>query len=574
MIFSQSGSCPRIRGAALREPFGRKQHLIDNAHDMAAGVTEVGLCNMSDEDAEVESPSRPTTLLASTHRMRNLLGIRSRSIDASYPCVYKPSECNAPSQCRRRAELYVVYHPGDSGSAVAQESPVGVRATDAMPTRFTESLDSGYDRLPSRRTFSDPGINSRRTPLKRYVVARSGSACPTGSETVRFAEYAQELLSCVERVNDAVENAVCDCQRTTSASRQADLLAAKTPAKLRSVAERAASIARQDPSALVDILSKDPDETALQVAFDAVSKASEHACTWLSYGPYKRGFAISLTTRRNGPQQLALKYVSRLLDASRACDEALFALDALRARLPRIARLVRFSSRTDVWQRQLSRSQSSVSSLQSTGFESEPDLNEELEKCKYSAEDVDDFLTEAAPMGLGVNHCEILACRDRDGSLFLTSNYRVAEDLLLRDATDLDRIDGDGDASHDDAQSPRERRSESDAPLDDDDEESEVPTHHSASATVSNNENDTSWRPQQHGPAVLVQTTIYKSIEDPRKMALDHGDQIWSVTIDDHDYYYCVMEDNSDLGLRHALWLVGVDDATCARLNIHFRHVE
>lgn len=467
-----------------------------------------------------------------------------------------------------------MYHPGDLGSAAGHESPVGVRVTDAMATRHTDNADAGWERLPSRRTCSDPGINSRRTSLKRYVVARSGNASTRERETVRFAEYAQVLLSCVERANEAVENVICDCQRTTSASRQADVLAAKAPAKLRSVAERAASIARQDPAALVEILSKDPDETALQVAFDAVSKASEHACTWLSYGPFKRGFALSRNPRRGVPQQLALKYASRLLNALRACDEALLALDALRARLPRIARLVRFSSRTDVWQRQLSRSQSSVSSLQSTGFDSEPDANEELEKCKYSAEDVDDFLTEAAPMGLGVNHCEILACRDRDGSLFLTSNYRVAEDLLLSDATEVEQIDGDGDASHDDAQSPIERSSESDALLDDDVVGTEVPTRHSASATVPSNENDISWRRQQHGPAVLVHTTIYKSIEDPRKMALDHGDEIWAVTIDDHDYYYCVMEDSSDLGLRHALWLVGVDDATCARLNIHFRHVE
>jgi len=421
-----------------------------------------------------------------------------------------------------KVELYVVYHAAEEEAAAADGEAEG----------------------------------TPRNGLGRYVVARSEE---TGA--LRSAEYACELLSCVERVDEAVENAVvADRQHTSEKSRRADVLAGMAPSKLRRVAELAASVSRQDPSALVDILRKDPFEKALQEAYDVVARTAGHARQWLSHTPLKRAYARSFSSMQ---RSLASKYVEILEEAFKECEEVLRGLDALRGRLPRIARLVRFASRTDIWHRQLSSRGHSLSPVHS--FSSTEQGDDDLAQSKYAADRVDDFLTDAAPLGVGVDSSEIFACRDLDGSLFLTSNYRVADDLLRRDDA-VPLRDGEDVTPPLSPEPPGllDRRSESDAAALADVPPPALERYSDVTHAAAN------WKLQQQGPAVLATTTIYKAIDDTHKIALDPGDQIWAVTIDQRDYYFCVMEDDSDRGLRHALALAGVDDDACAQNSIIF----
>ena len=451
-----------------------------------------------------------------------------------------------------------------------------------------------------RKTLADPAPTlRRRSSLERYVVARTITTPTVDNErhsmssahhlfhhnnhhhharaTQRTAEYAAEMLERAEAVDEAVERAVCDSQHSTAASRKTDVLAAMAPMKLRRLAEKAAAVSRQHPQALVNILKKDPNETALQEAFDALTSAAASACQWLSFAPWKRGYAVSLarssverpsshtdgdafeergshhqltTTNlptvetssstgssvagnnhhvqqhhrrllplgRGAPNSLAVKYANKLDDAFLRIQAALTKLDTLRGRLPTTARLVRFAARAIDPERHKddTASESSETVTPPGDFAFDP---ETIAASKYTPDNVDDFLTDAAPLGIGIFSSEIFACRDRDGSLFLTSNWRTAE------------------AVHD--------------PHDESD-------HKEA-------------RPR---PAVLATTTIYKVIDDPRKMALDDGDEIWGCTIDDREYFFCVMADQSDRGLRHALHLANVSDDFLRDEGITFRRVE
>ncbi|KAJ8611667.1 hypothetical protein CTAYLR_007892 [Chrysophaeum taylorii] len=490
-------------------------------------------------------------------------------------------------------ELYVCYRREE---ATAAEMPARMHAQESAED---EALSTGFGQLPNahstcasdQRTGSDASTREPSTPsrspsaaLERYVVARSsaegGSTSSSTTHKLRSAEYACEMLTCAERVDEAVENAVCDRQHSTSASRRADVLAAMAPMKLRRVSERAAAVSRQDPCALVHLLQKDSNETALQDAYDAVSAASALSCQWLSFGPRKRGYAVSFADNpAHHPHHadkarktqfpflwslnsLAMKYEWRLEEAFKACEDALRGLDELRARLPTTARLVRFASRTDVFRRVelSSRHATTISPAQS--FHSSIADDEEYCQSKYDADSVDDFLTDAAPLGTGVDSSEIFACRDRDGALFLTSNYRVADDLL-RDAAAASPGGDDVEPG-----SPPPMIEDDDHPVDPDDavrrhsdtetaalraslDKVVVERHSTGNKTQQENDHQPAWKTP--GPAILATTTIYKSVDDPRKLALDDGDEIWAVAIDDREYYYCVMEDLSDRRRRLVL---------------------
>jgi len=355
------------------------------------------------------------------------------------------------------------------------------------------------------------------------------------------------MLERAEAVDEAVGNASCDQQHTTAASRKTDVLALRVPMMLRKLAEKAAAVARQDPAGLANLMRLDPNEVTLQEAFEALENAATQACQWLSFNPLKRGYARSMKAgQQNKTQQqhddafeergslsaldasyhhssssrhqhhnrrfplaalarppgnvsLAAKYATLLEDAFKRIQTSLAALDVLRARLPTKPSLVRFGS--------ASVCPAILEEPQVPTTPASPWDDEALATAKYAAEDVDDFLTDAAPLGMGIFCSEVFACRDpHDGALFLTSNWRTADAVGQK--------------------------------------------------------------------AVLATTTIYKVLDDPRKMALDDGDQIWAVTIDGHDYFFCVMADNSDRGLRHACHVAGADDALLTRLGVAFRRVE
>lgn len=464
--------------------------------------------------------------------------------------------------------------------------------------------------------------------MQRHVVARS-------AESSTSAEYGVVMLTSVQRAEDAVNDVAIDRQHSTVQSRKCDVLAAKAPMKLRHVAERASSVSRQDPRALLDILKKDPYETALQDAYDAVHSTSVAVCQWLGYNPIKRAYyfstgATAATNNHNNngghhhhqtqhhhaagrilmaqPQHLSNKYTTKISEGFKDCELAVRALDELRGRLPTTARLVRFASRTELWQqRQLSSRQPSgpVSPTNSTGsLEDYYDDNS-----RYGVDQIDDFLTEAAPLGVGVETSEVFACRDKKGDLFMTWNFRVAEELLdqvdddddLCGAEDDDDEDGERDdaatAGDEDLRDLRERRSIDSASPTRDLERPVMIERYSSTSAVDSANRQTGFLPirtphqsasgpssdppplatrkkRRPGPAVLAHTTIYKSIERAEQLALDDGDEIWAVMIDGREYYYCVMEDGGDRGIQYALSRLNLDEEACARFGVTFKKVQ
>eukprot|EP00633_Aureoumbra_lagunensis_P005487 CAMPEP_0197309238 /NCGR_PEP_ID=MMETSP0891-20130614/7797_1 /TAXON_ID=44058 ORGANISM="Aureoumbra lagunensis, Strain CCMP1510" /NCGR_SAMPLE_ID=MMETSP0891 /ASSEMBLY_ACC=CAM_ASM_000534 /LENGTH=542 /DNA_ID=CAMNT_0042794187 /DNA_START=93 /DNA_END=1721 /DNA_ORIENTATION=- len=462
-------------------------------------------------------------------------------------------------------ELYITYMCEDIENKVKLKPPIKLYYNDEIDD------DNSIDTLTLDAASEIEQEKLPQPKVEKYIVARMGQARKSGQNEiekfVRTAEYACEMLTRAEKVDLAVEKTSCDERNATAASKRTDILAARTPMKLRKLAERAAAITRQDARALVHLLKHDPNETSLQDAFDAMIHAADIAQQWLSFAPIKRGYAVSRhaststdSVLQNNISQsnnkhtwtnwapalpLAVKYETRLGDAFRRVDSALEHLDALRARLPISARSVRFASSADVYLRQPSPTHSEENPDYRASYSSHTaifsaDHNDDLESTKFPPHLIDDFLTDSAPLGVGVMSSEIFACRDRDGSLFLTSNYRVADDLLRDSGMDTLRLRQCGGV------------------------------YNTSTANDSKEETAIS----KDCPAILATTTIYKSIDDPRHLALDEGDEIWAVSIDNHEYFFCVIADHSDRGLRYACHVVGVDDATLDGFSIFFRRVE
>lgn len=123
--------------------------------------------------------------------------------------------------------------------------------------------------------------------------------------------------------------------------------------------------------------------------------------------------------------------------------------------------------------------------------------DDDVDARSFGVDAVDDFLTDAAPLGRGIEDAMLFACAGPPAPFF-TSDPRLAE----------------------------------------------------ASGTEA------------------AATVLYQKLRNAERVALDDGDEIWRATLDGRPYYYCVMEDGSDRGLRHLLRAGGADDAALVRAGV------
>ncbi|KAJ1455741.1 hypothetical protein M885DRAFT_519471 [Pelagophyceae sp. CCMP2097] len=343
----------------------------------------------------------------------------------------------------------------------------------------------------------------------RFEVARR-AAGPLFKGCDEDRDYSEMLMECAATVEDAVEAAVCDEQRTSAASRRADLLAASAPAKIRRLAELAGRVVRSQPEALVSLLELEPQSTVLQEAFDAADGIAEACSAWLSFLPLKRGFAVS---RFHNSHSLALKYAEKLEARFVCADAAVRKLDLLQQRLPAVQRRVRFDNR--VGERLVKRADFS-SHCCLFGLDDPPGGVVVLED-RFAAGNVEDFLTDAAPLGLGVDSTHLFCFRTSRNEVFLTSSPTVADafSLAAAAAPDADQI---------------------------------------------------------VEPKVLATTTLYQTVDKPRKLALCESDEIWRATIDGRAYFFCV--DDVDRGLRHLLHEAGASDEALKEMGVDFHQLQ
>ena len=207
---------------------------------------------------------------------------------------------------------------------------------------------------------------------------------------------------------------------------------------------------------------------------------------------------------------------SLLRDGFEDAEAALQALDALRTRLPvpqRVVRFVRGSEFEDVEEEEDAAQNRRTSFPRARTFSSGG--ADDDESLKFAPEAADDFLTDAAPLGQGMDDSALFACRD-GGKLFFTSSCRVAEQCAY-----AGRGAPDADASR---------------------------------------------------PAIVARTILYQKLDGARDIALEQGDEIWAATIDGRDYFNVVMADDTDRGLRHVLEAGGVTDL--AAIGVDFERVE
>lgn len=333
--------------------------------------------------------------------------------------------------------------------------------------------------------------------------------------------YAAAFRRLADAVDEAVEGAVVNEGRTTQASRRTDSVAATSPSRVRRLCEKACAVGRQDPEALVRLLRldaarafRDAEPSPLALAYAAAFRVARDARAWLGFAPAKRSYAVSLSA--SGVNSLAQKYEQLLRDGFEDAEAALQALDALRTRLPvpqRVVRFVRGSEFEDVEEEEDAAQNRRTSFPRARTFSSGG--ADDDESLKFAPEAADDFLTDAAPLGQGMDDSALFACRDGE-KLFFTSSCRVAEQCAY-----AGRGAPDADASR---------------------------------------------------PAIVARTILYQKLDGARDIALEQGDEIWAATIDGRDYFNVVMADDTDRGLRHVLEAGGVTDL--AAIGVDFERVE
>ena len=301
---------------------------------------------------------------------------------------------------------------------------------------------------------------------------------------------------------------------------------------MRRLCDKACAVVKVDALALVSLLRLDERRpgapSAVAASYAAAFRVARDARAWLGFAPVKRGYAVSLSA--NGANSLAAKYEHLLRDGFAACDAALDALDGLRCRLPVPSRVVRFARPNadqkggaageaedddDVLDDAPQNRRTSFPRSQRT-FSVVADDADDDSGFKFAPDRCDDFLTDAAPLGHGIDDGALFACCD-GAAVFFTSNARVAETC--------DYAGKDGD--------------------DDDDRR----------------------------PRVIARTILYQKLDGARDIAMA-DDEIWSTTIDGRAYFNVVMADDSDRGLRHVLNAGGVDDAALAAIGVAFARVE
>ena len=231
---------------------------------------------------------------------------------------------------------------------------------------------------------------------------------------------------------------------------------------------------------------------------------------------------------------LALKYEAMLRQNFRDIEAALASLDALRSRLPVAARTVRFQA-GGCWEDAVLPESSSASSAASPRRVSLPrgaSYYGDDEDRKFAPNKCDDFLTDAAPLGRGVVDAALFACFDGE-TPFFTSDSRIAEMCAhATPNTPKPPPDGDNATPGDDGDAAGDRG------------------------------------------GIRARTILYQKLDDAQQIAIDQDDEIWAADIDGRPYYYCVMEDGSDRGLRHLLNVGGVDDDALLAFKIAFTKVE
>ena len=274
-----------------------------------------------------------------------------------------------------------------------------------------------------------------------------------------------------------------------SRTRRPGLVARSSATAIEDSSEAGADASRSRSRSAISAVSRRYSEPSpLALAYAAAFRVARDARAWLGFAPAKRSYAVSLSA--SGVNSLAQKYEQLLRDGFEDAEAALQALDALRTRLPvpqRVVRFVRGSEFEDVEEEEDAAQNRRTSFPRARTFSSGG--ADDDESLKFAPEAADDFLTDAAPLGQGMDDSALFACRD-GGKLFFTSSCRVAEQCAY-----AGRGAPDADASR---------------------------------------------------PAIVARTILYQKLDGARDIALEQGDEIWAATIDGRDYFNVVMADDTD----------------------------